>query len=99
MEELKRDICLYFKVFGLGQDEDGKPCDAGMKIDLGRAKKEVSYEELQKKVLSTPDWREQVLRFAHLNEAEIKTKDIALITPEEYERDYGDDGDKEEDKN
>lgn len=96
MEELK--ACLYFKVFGMAHDEDGKPCYAGMKINFGRVNKDVAYSEIQKKVTDTPNWKEHILRFAHLDTVGIKPENIDIITPEEYDRDYGDDGDDEEAK-
>lgn len=95
MNELKCDVCLYFKVFGLGQDENGKPCYAGMKINLGRAKKNVPYSEIQKKVVAIPNWKEQILHFVHLDTVDIKPENIDIITPEEYDRDYGDDQDED----
>ena len=82
------DVSLYFKVFGLGEDENKKLCYAGMKINMGKAVPGVTYADVQKKLLGVPNWQEQILELASLNTI-FDPKDISLITPEEYERDYG----------
>lgn len=87
MEELN----LYFKVFGLGEDENGNPDWAGMKLDLGEAIDGITYTDIRAKVESIPDWRKQLLEFTHLDSAGINPEKVEIITPEEYERDYGDD--------
>lgn len=94
MEELKRDLNVYFKVFGLGQTEDGTPCYAGMKMTLGMVNKDVQYSEIKEKLTSAPDWRKQILELTHLNDAGIKPEAIEIIAPEEYERDYGNEDDE-----
>lgn len=97
MEELQSEVCLYFKVFGLGKDESGNPCYAGMKMSFGKSKNGVHYSEVQKKVQSIHDWKEQMLRLTHLDTVGFGPNDIELITPDEYDRDYGDDGQQEDD--
>lgn len=91
METSKNDVCIYFKVFGMAEDEKGKPSWAGMKLSIGHASKDVPYSDIQKRVLSVPDWKKEILCLTHLETIGIKPENIELITPEEYERDYGDD--------
>ncbi|HCM23416.1 MAG TPA: hypothetical protein DHW78_03680 [Ruminococcaceae bacterium] len=92
------NVCFYFKVLGLAQDEQGNPAYAGLKMDLGEAKPGVTYQMMVDKVKETPDWKSQFIKMLHLNVAGVKESDIELITPEEYERDYWDDGDDEDDE-
>lgn len=85
------NVCFYFKVFGLAHDEQGKPDYAGLKMDLCEAKTGITYQMLVDNVKKAPDWKTQFIKMLHLNVAGVKESDIELITPEEYEKDYGDD--------
>lgn len=80
---------LYFKVFGLAEDKDGRPAYAGVTMCLGKAKEGVQYSDVERFILSKPDWKKQFLQFCHLESSNIKENDIEMITPEEYSRDYG----------
>lgn len=85
------NACFYFKVFGLAHDEQGNQTYAGLKMDLGETKAGVTYQMLVDNVKKVPDWKTQFIKMLHLNVAGVKESDIELITPEEYEKDYGDD--------
>lgn len=75
---------LCFEVQGLAIDEDGNSCSAGMQIILeGELKKGITYEELTKD-LDIP----AVLEFFGM-EGVADPADIRLITPEEYDKEYG----------
>jgi len=79
------EIAIYMKVFGLAEDERGNKDYAGMKLSMGEFKEgsEIPYEELIKKVHI--DELPKILRLDGI----IKPEDIEIITPEEYDRDYG----------
>lgn len=81
MNELR--IC--FEVQGLAVDENGKPCPAGMQISLGKTDKPVDYAELTKNI-NIPG----ILKMAALNELGVRSEDVKIITPAEYDTKYGD---------
>lgn len=85
-------ITIYFKVFGLAEDENGNPDWCGIKTELGTFApgKEIPYSELVKKVNLS-----DLLAFVCLDKIGLGETDAEIITPEEYERDYGDDEDDE----
>lgn len=59
----------------------------GLEIDLGETEKEISYEELTKNMNI-----ESILKFVCLDGV-VRSEDVKIITPEEYELNYG--GDEE----
>lgn len=79
---MKQRIC--FTVNGLARDENGEPCPAGMCLSFDTAK-EVPYEQL----CAAVD-KEALLRLACLDSI-VTANDLQFITPEEYDREYGDD--------
>ena len=82
---MKHDVSLYFKVLGAAQDKDGNPAYAGMKITIGSTDKNIPYSEIVKK--TTDNVKRLILNPIPFDG--IKPKDMIVITPEEYEREYG----------
>lgn len=85
------EMAIYAKVFGLGINENGEPDYAGIKIRLGNVPEDkvVPYEELCESL--------NMNAFANMLGGKIEAKDITIISPEEYYKDYGDDDDEGED--
>lgn len=81
-------ICLERQ--RLGMDENGKPCPAGICLTLddedGEEMTGASYESLLEQVKI-----EEVLGLTCLDKL-YKPADCRLITPDEYDRKYGEDG-------
>ncbi len=77
-------IRICFKVNGLAEDENGNPAAAGLCIDLGESDKDIEYEKLTAAVN-----KEGVLKMACLD-GTVKPEDMEFITPEEYDKEYGD---------
>lgn len=80
-------ICL--EIQRLGMDENGKPCPAGICLTLGDEDGEemtgAEYETFLQQVKI-----EEVLRLACLDKL-YTPADCRLITPDEYDRKYGED--------
>lgn len=85
---MMQQLNLYFKVFGLAVDNNGKPDWDGIEIGLGKAKPGVKYSDIQKFILSVPNWQQQVRELLPFESLKIADDDIRLITPEEYFRNY-----------
>lgn len=83
---MKRDVWLYFKVFGLAEDKNGNPDYAGLKMTIGSTERDVKYSELIAK--TTDAVKENIAKILPFKG--VKASDIQIITPEEYARDYGD---------
>lgn len=77
----KLRVC--FEVNGFAEDENGNPCPAGLQMSIGDAKKEIEYEKLTENIDI-----EKVLDYAGLS-GFVKPEDVKIITPEEYDRLYG----------
>lgn len=75
-------ICL--EIDGLGEDELGNPCPAGVQIDLGETEHDIDYHELTEE-LNIPG----ILKFICLDHM-VSPNDVRVITPEEYDERYGD---------
>lgn len=75
---------VCFEVDGIAEDEHGKPCPAGLQIDLGETSIAVPYDELAESI-DIPG----LLELAGL--AFISVSDVRIITPEEYDEKYGED--------
>lgn len=75
---------VCFEVDGFAEDEHGEPCPAGLQLDFGEARKTIPYEELTKNI-NIP----ALLEVAGL--AFISASDVRVITPEEYDKKYGED--------
>lgn len=86
MSELR--IC--FEVNGLGIDADGIPCPAGLQISWGQSEKEINYAELARRIDIPALLEAASLRI--LKET-ITPEDVKVITPEEYDRKYGEGSD------
>lgn len=73
-----------FEIDGIAEDENGLPCPAGLQIDFGECSKDVPYEELTAN-MNIP----AILRLLHLEHAPVSA--VRIITPEEYDEEYGED--------
>lgn len=73
-----------FEIDRIAEDENGKPCPAGLQIDLGECSKDVAYEELTKDV-NIP----ALLKFICFED--VPASAVRIITPEDYDERYGDD--------
>lgn len=82
MAKNKVRICLV--IDGLGEDDQGSPCPAGIQITLGETEQNVGYHELTKN-LNVPG----ILKMIHL-ESMVTPDQVRVITPEEYDERYGD---------
>lgn len=77
------EIRICFEVTGIAETEDGVPCPAGLQITIGETEQEINYTELVKDV-NVP----AVLKMAFLQDY-IKPENVRVITPEEYDRRFG----------
>ena len=80
---MKKKIRICLEVQGLGEDELGSPCPAGVCLTLGDEDAEeltgAEYEAFLQQV-----------KVAFLDQ-QFTPADCRLITPEEYDREYGED--------
>lgn len=75
-------VRICFEIDGLGVDEHGEACPAGLQMDLGESGLVIPYEELTKGV-DIP----AVLKFIHMDHLPVSA--VRIITPEEYDQKYG----------
>lgn len=75
---------ICFEIDGLAEDENGTPCPAGLQLDLGETDQIVDYGELAESVNMRG-----LLDYACLYN--IPETAVRIITPEEYDRKYGED--------
>ena len=79
MKELK----IYFRVKNLCEDDDGNPCDGTMVMNLGEQKEDIDYNKVANAI------NKEVL-FKNVGlDLFFEVDDVEIITPEEYEREYG----------
>lgn len=84
---MKKKIRICLEVQGLGQDEFGTPCPAGVCLTLGdEDAEELTGEEYRDFMQQVK--LEEVLRLTQLDQ-QFTPADCRLITPEEYDRKYG----------
>ena len=81
-----KEFILYFKLKNFGVDEQDNPCDVGMTISLGQQKEDVDYD----KVASALNLG-VLLENTGLGNF-VTVDDIEIITPEEYEEEFGGEG-------
>lgn len=81
-----RELKIYFRVKNLCEDDDGNPCDGAMVMNLGEQKEDIDYN----KVAGALN-KEILLEWVGLKNF-FTVDDIEIITPEEYEREYGGEG-------
>lgn len=93
-EATMKKIRVCLEIQNAAIDEDGSPAPAGIQITIGEVPddkyKEISYEKLaaglnKKKLL-------EMLSFLPGPHSE---EDIRVITPEEYDREYGEENEEE----
>lgn len=86
---MQKKIRICLEVQGLGEDELGSPCPAGVCLTLGDEDAEeltgAEYDEFIRKLNI-----EDVLQLLILDK-EYTPADCRLIMPEEYDREYGED--------
>lgn len=71
------------------RDEDGNINSTfGLAMTIGESEKEIDYQKLTALIN-----KEGVLRMACLDGI-VKPEDMRIITPEEYDREYGEDADE-----
>ena len=84
---MQKKIRICLEVQGLGEDDLGTPCPAGVCLTLGDEDTEeltgAEYRDFMKDIKV-----EEVLRLAFLDH-QYTASDCRLITPEEYDREYG----------
>lgn len=73
---------VCFEIDGLAEDEHGQPCPAGMRLDLGKCRETISYEELTANVDI-----QALLELLCLDN--FSPAAVHFITPEEFDRKYG----------
>lgn len=73
---------VCFEIDGIAEDEHGNPCPAGLQIDSGESGLVIPYEKLAKSVNLRG-----VLDFVGLKHIPVSA--VRIITPEEYDREYG----------
>lgn len=67
--------------------DNGEPCAFGMQVSLGETSKEVDYKTIAKAVDI-----DNLISVACLDTMGVTKEDIRIITPEEYDNLYGEDG-------
>lgn len=69
---------------------NGEPGTFGMQVSLGETNKVVEYETIAKAIDV-----DKLISVACLGTLGVKKEDVRIITPEEYDALYGEDGDNE----
>lgn len=72
-------------IHGVAFDDDGNPATAGLALDFGESDSEILYEDLIKNIDV-----DALLKNACLNDL-VKPEDVEFISPEEYDREFGND--------
>lgn len=85
---MKHDVYLYFKLFGLTQDSDGNP--VGIKMTIGSTNRDMPYSEIMS-MTTDDEVKKKILSMIPFTNNKIEPKDMVIITPEEYDREYKDD--------
>lgn len=81
---MKLRVC--FEISGLAEDERGNPAPAGLAVTLGETSEHVDYQEFVQNISI-----EGVLKSVCLDSI-VRSEDVKIITPEEFDEKYGDDG-------
>lgn len=81
-----RELRICMEINGLAEDENGTPCPGGMSLSLGMVPDE-GFEEKYSQLMDTTSC-EEVLKFIGLDTV-YSAFDCRLLTPEEYDRLYG----------
>ena len=82
---MKLRIC-----FEVSTMDDGQPCTFGMQLDLGETDQPIEYGTLTKAVNI-----DKLLEVASLDTIGVTKESLKIITPEEYDRLYGEDADED----
>lgn len=78
-----KPVRICAKIFGLAIDEKGNKTYAGVEVKLGESDKEIDYKKLTESVDESA-----FLKMFCLDEI-VTAKDVAFITPEEYDKEFG----------
>lgn len=81
---------VYCKVNGPEVDENDNPASVGFSADFGEIEKVISYEELTANIN-----KEKLLELACLDGI-VKPEAVEIITPEEYDKEFRSDIEKED---
>ena len=81
VNDMEMRIC-----FEVSAIDDGEPCTFGMQMSLGETDKAVDYEQLAKAVDI-----DKLISVARLDTFGVTKDAVRVITPQEYDRLYGDD--------
>lgn len=79
---MKLRIC--FEINGLAEDEHGDPAPAGLAMTLGKAEKQIDYQEFVQDISI-----DSILKLVCLSNI-VNPEDVRIITPEKYDEKYGD---------
>lgn len=92
-----KKVRVCFEVQGLAIDERGNPAPAGMEFTIGEVPDE-KYEAAMKSVKAVKAL--DILHFVGLDSfaSEYKESDFRLISPEEYDHEYGDEATQDVEK-
>lgn len=82
-----KELRICFEIEGLAVDKYGEPCAGGVDITLGEVPEDKFQERYNRLIKSLEI--EQVLRLACMDSMFDET-DCRIISPEEYDRLYGD---------
>lgn len=73
--------------FEVSTTDNGEPCTFGMQMSLGETDKQIPYEQLA----NAADI-DKLIAVAHLDILGVTKDAVRVITPEEYDELYGEDG-------
>lgn len=82
---MKLRIC-----FEVSTVDEGQPCTFGMQLGLGETDRPIEYAALTKAVDI-----DKLLAIACLDTIGVTKENLKIITPEEYDRLYGEDADED----
>lgn len=74
---------IAFKIWGVIKNEDGSPHPIGVCLDAGETEADIPYEELAAHIN-----KEAILEHLGMS-GTVHPDDMELITPEEYDQEYG----------
>ena len=77
------DLRVCFEAYGLNWDSEGNPVPVGLEITIPGAKKMIPYEQLTQNIDLT------AVIAAIGMDGIICPNDLRIITPEEYDKEYG----------
>lgn len=76
--------------FEVSTTDNGEPCTFGMQMSFGETDKAIEYETLAKAIDV-----DKLISVACLDSLGVTKECVKIISPEEYDKLYGEDGDPE----